>query len=138
MPSDILAAGGVVWRVIDGVRHLGVVRRVRYGGDVSLPKGKVEVGEGFKACALREVSEELGVDASLGAFAGLMIYRVGDRDKFVLFWEMEYLDDVGDQPDGKEVAERMWLTPEDALRVLTFRTDQKLLTDLLASRAADR
>lgn len=135
MPSDILAAGGIVWREIAGVQRLGVVRRVRYGGDISLPKGKVEPGEGFKACALREVSEELGVHAALGEFAGLMMYRVGDRDKFVLFWEMTYLEDVGDGPDGREVAERLWLTPEEALGVLTFRTDQRLLGELLETRA---
>jgi 8-oxo-dGTP diphosphatase len=132
MPSDILAAGGIVWRNVDGERCIGLVRRVRYGGDVSLPKGKVEPGEGFRACALREVSEELGVSATLGEFAGLMLYRVGDRDKFVLFWEMSYEADAGNDPDGREVAERLWLPPRRALEVLTFRTDRTLLTDLLA------
>ena len=134
MPSDILAAGGIVWRTVDGERRLGVVRRLRYGGDISLPKGKVEPGEGFRACAVREVAEELGVDVELGGFAGLLIYHVGDRDKFVLFWEMEFVAERNEEPDGKEVAERLWLSPGAALETLTFRTDRTLLTDLLTRR----
>uniref|UniRef100_A0A6J7PJC6 Unannotated protein n=1 Tax=freshwater metagenome TaxID=449393 RepID=A0A6J7PJC6_9ZZZZ len=83
---------------------------------------------------MREVAEELGVDVELGGFAGLLIYHVGDRDKFVLFWEMEFVAERNEEPDGKEVAERLWLLPGDALETLTFRTDRTLLTDLLARR----
>ena len=136
MPSDILAAGGIVWRDVDGERCIGLVRRLRYGGDISLPKGKVEPGEGFRTCAVREVSEELGVVAQLGEFAGLMMYRVGDRDKFVLFWEMTFESETGQGPDGREVAEHLWLPPERALELLSFRTDRTLLTDLLTSQQA--
>jgi 8-oxo-dGTP diphosphatase len=131
MPADILAAGGLVWRDLDGTRCLGVVRRLRLGGDYSFPKGKLEPGESFKECARREVAEELGVDTELAAFAGLMNYRVGDRDKYVLFWEMEHRANSGDEPDGREVAERLWLPPEEALKILTYRTDQTLLTNLM-------
>lgn len=134
MPADILAAGGIVWRNIDGERRLGVVRRVRYGGDVSLPKGKVEPGESLKECALREVSEELGVIAMLGPFAGLLNYRVGDRDKFVLFWEMDYVGETGSGPDAREVAEHLWLTLDEALDTLTFRSDRDLLASVREAR----
>lgn len=134
MPSDILAAGGIVWRIIDGERRLGAVRRLRYGGDVSLPKGKLEAGESLKECALREVAEELGVVATLGRFAGLLNYRVGDREKFVLFWEMDYVRDTGHAPDGREVAEYLWLTVDEAAASLTHRSDRDLLAALMASR----
>ena len=85
MPADVLAAGGVVWREVGGQRTVGVVRRTRHGGDVSFPKGKLDPGESLKECAVREVAEELGAAVVLGDFAGLMTYRVGDRDKYVLF-----------------------------------------------------
>jgi len=134
MPTDILAAGGIVWRVVDGDRRLGVVRRLRYGGDVSLPKGKLEAGESLKECALREVAEELGVVATLGPFAGLLNYRVGDREKFVLFWEMDYVADTGLGPDGREVAEHLWLTVDEAAAQLTHRSDRELLAALMATR----
>ena len=134
MPSDILAAGGIVWRIINGERRLGAVRRLRYGGDVSLPKGKLEAGESLKECALREVAEELGVVATLGPFAGLLNYRVGDREKFVLFWEMDYVADTGLGPDGREVAEHLWLTANEAAVQLTHRSDRELLAALMATR----
>lgn len=133
MPTDILAAGGVVWRTIRGERRIGIVRRLRYGGDVSLPKGKLETGESLKECALREVAEELGVVAQLGAYAGLLNYRVGDREKYVLFWEMDYVGDTGEGPDGKEVGEHLWLTVEEAFAQLTHRSDRDLLASLTAA-----
>lgn len=138
MPADVLAAGGIVWRTIDGIEYLGLVRRTRYGGDVSFPKGKLDPGESLKECALREVAEELGVDAVLGDFAGLMSYRVGDRDKYVLFWEMAYRADTTGATDDREVAERLWLTPEAAMDALSYQRDQTLLQGVLERRRAHR
>lgn len=131
MPADVLAAGGLVWRTIDGVEHLGLVRRTRHGGDISFPKGKLDPGESLKDCARREVAEELGVDAELGDFAGLMNYRVGDRDKYVLFWEMTYRADTTGVTDDREVAQRLWLTPEAALTTLSYQRDRSLLQGVL-------
>jgi len=133
MPTDVLAAGGVVWRDIDGVAHVGVVRRHRYGGDTSFPKGKLDPGESLKECALREVAEELGVSARLGEFAGIMNYRVGEREKYVLFWEMQYQDESG-LIDAHEVAEILWLTPEAALAALSYHRDRVLLSNVLERR----
>jgi 8-oxo-dGTP diphosphatase len=135
MPADVLAAGGLVWRVVEGRNCIGIVRRIRYGGDVSFPKGKLDPGESLKECALREVAEELGVRARLGEFAGLMTYRVGERDKYVLFWEMHYESDAHDVPaDVGEVLERLWLTPDDAMTVLSYRRDRELLHHVLGRR----
>lgn len=136
MPADVLAAGGLVWRTIDGVAHLGVVRRTRYGGDTSFPKGKLDPGESLKDCARREVAEELGVDAELDEFAGLMNYRVGDRDKYVLFWEMTYRGEFTGATDDREVAERVWVTPEVALESLSYQRDRALLQGVLERRRA--
>lgn len=134
MPADVLAAGGVVWRVVNGVECVGIVRRTRYGGDVSFPKGKLDPGESLKECAAREVLEELGVSATLGEFAGIMNYRVGEREKYVLFWEMQFLADA-EQHDELEVAERLWLPPAEALAALSYLRDRTLLEQVLERRA---
>lgn len=143
MTADVFAAGGVVWRRIDGTDRVGLVRRTRNGGDISFPKGKLDPGESLKECARREVAEELGVRASLGPFAGLMTYRVGERDKYVLFWEMDFQQDLSDNAenegttvalDNVEVAERLWLEPAAALQVLTYQRDRELLRAVLARR----
>ena len=47
--------------------------------DWVLPKGKLEAGESAEAAALREVKEETGCDAVLGAFAGVIGYEVNGR-----------------------------------------------------------
>src|SRR3954470_10760122 len=58
---EVLAAGGVVVR--DG--RVAVVHRPKYD-DWSLPKGKLDPGEGFEEAALREVEEETGMRCRLG------------------------------------------------------------------------
>lgn len=131
---DILAGGGIVWRAIDGIEHVGIVERVRYGGDVSLPKGKLDPGERLIECAVREVAEELGVDATPISLAGLMSYRVGERDKYVVFWEMQWLADRNEEPDPREIAARRWATPEAALGMLTYERDRRLLAEVIRRR----
>lgn len=131
---DILAAGGIVWRTIGGVEHVGIVERVRYGGDVSLPKGKLDPGERLVECAVREVAEELGVDATPTALAGLMSYRVGERDKYVVFWEMQWVADRGEPPDSREIAGRRWVTVQDALAALSYERDRRLLAEVIRRR----
>ena len=127
MAADIFAAGGVVWREVDGTRRVGVVHRHRYGGDVTLPKGKLEAGEAMRACAVREVREELGVLVELADFAGVTTYRSAGRDKYVFFWEMDWVADCDDGPDGDEVTARRWLSPSAALSELSYDTERAIL-----------
>src|SRR3954451_10082873 len=59
--AEVKAAGGAVWRPAPGGgQELVVVHRPRYD-DWSRPKGKLEAGESWKATALREVEEEVGL-----------------------------------------------------------------------------
>ncbi|HEX8910321.1 MAG TPA: NUDIX domain-containing protein, partial [Anaeromyxobacteraceae bacterium] len=55
-------AGGLVWRSSPGAARLAVIHRPKRD-DWSLPKGKLEPGEGFEEAALREVAEETGLSA---------------------------------------------------------------------------
>ena len=136
MSADILAAGGIVWRTeSDGTDAVGLVTRTRYGGDVGLPKGKREKGERLRDCAVREVREELGVVTEPGDLAGVLAYPVGDRDKYVLVWEMRAVETLPDPPDGVEITGRLWLPPARALTRLTYAVERRLLAEVLARRA---
>jgi 8-oxo-dGTP diphosphatase len=77
VPEVKFAAGGIVWDKKGEGRRLALVHRGKYD-DWSLPKGKVDPGEEIGATALREVQEELGVDADFGPFAGTTHYPLAD------------------------------------------------------------
>ena len=68
----VVAAGGIVTRRSEaGAEVLLIFRR----GMWDLPKGKAKKKESIKQCALREVQEELGIDAvNIGQPLGATVY----------------------------------------------------------------
>jgi 8-oxo-dGTP pyrophosphatase MutT (NUDIX family) len=121
----IRAAGGLLWR--DGARgrELAIVHRPRRR-DWSLPKGKLERGEGFRAAALREVREETGHAARLLGFAGYTLYVAKRRPKVVLFWHMA-ADGASAFEPSAEVDQVEWLAAADAIRRLTHPNERRLV-----------
>ncbi len=119
------AAGGLVWwRGRDG-HALAVIHRPKQD-DWSLPKGKLEPGETFTEAALREVAEETGCLARLGAFAGYTLYRSRRGPKLVLFWHMAAEGGLDFEPNG-EVDELEWLAPEEATARLDYEEERRLV-----------
>ena len=116
----IRAAGGVVTR---GDQVL-VVHRARYD-DWSLPKGKLEGDESWEAAALREVREESGLQCVLVEPLGSTMYAPGGVDKEVRWFRMEPTGESGSR-DG-EVDELRWLTPAEALELLSYESERELL-----------
>ena len=104
--AEVKAAGGVVRRD-DGA--IAVVHRPRYD-DWSLPKGKLDPGESWEECALREVWEETGLRCKLGPELSPTFYndRKG-RAKAVRYWLMEPSAATFEPND--EVDELRWLPP---------------------------
>ena len=126
---EVLAAGGVPVRPRgDGV-EVAVVHRPRYG-DWSLPKGKLEPGEGFEAAALREVEEETGLRCELGEELEPARYRDRKgREKLVRYYRMT--PSGGEFAPNHEVDELRWLAPADAAALLTHEHDRRLVEGLM-------
>jgi 8-oxo-dGTP diphosphatase len=122
--EEIRAAGGVVVR--DG--RIAVVHRPRYD-DWSLPKGKLEPGETFEQAALREVEEESGLRCRLEEELEPNRYEVNGRPKVVRWWRMSVVEDLGFTPND-EVDELRWVTPEEALELLEYEHDRRLVGSL--------
>jgi 8-oxo-dGTP diphosphatase len=120
MSFEIEAAGGVVTR--DGL--FAVVHRPKYD-DWTLPKGKLDAGETFEQAALREVWEETGLRCTLVRALPSTEYSVRGRPKVVRYWLMDVVEDPGFEPND-EVDELRWLSPEDALSLLTYDRDRQV------------
>jgi 8-oxo-dGTP diphosphatase len=123
--AEVLAAGGLVLR--DGP-EIAVVHRPRYD-DWSLPKGKLDKGEGFEEAALREVREETGLTCRIERELGDTSYHDRkDRPKLVRYYEMRVED--GDFEANDEVDELRWLSPGKATELLSYDFDRELVAQL--------
>jgi 8-oxo-dGTP diphosphatase len=123
---EITAAGGVLLaRDGEGRTKVAVIHRPKYM-DWSLPKGKLEEGEGWQEAALREVDEETGYRCKLLAELPHVSYLDRkSRRKLVRYWLMEPIEG-NFEPHG-EVDELRWLTPEGADELLTYPHDKELV-----------
>jgi ADP-ribose pyrophosphatase YjhB (NUDIX family) len=124
--AEVKAAGGLVWRRAGDTIAIAIAHRPRYD-DWSLPKGKLDAGEGWEEAALREVEEETGMRCRLGDELEPVTYqdRKG-RDKVVRYWLMEPEDDTDFVPND-EVDQLRWMAPPEALEILSYPRDRELV-----------
>lgn len=130
--GTVEAAGGLLVRDRAGAQEVALVHRPRYD-DWSLPKGKLERGEGFERAALREVEEETGMRCKLERELEPNSYiDHKGRPKKVRWWLMR----LGPGETGAafeandEVDELRWLPPSEAAELVDYEHDRKLILGL--------
>jgi 8-oxo-dGTP diphosphatase len=137
-PHDLMrGAGGVISRRTEiGDLEIAVIHRP-HREDWSFPKGKLDKGETFEACAVRETFEETGLVCELGRFLGVTeyIHRKG-RPKIVAYWLMSITG--GEFTVNEEADEIRWLSVDEARTLVTYDRDRELLDLVAASLAAER
>jgi len=123
--AEVKASGGVVRRRGENGPEVALVHRPRYD-DWSLPKGKLDPGEGWEEAALREVREETGLRCALGEELAPVAYtdRKG-RAKVVRYWLMD--PQGGSFEPNDEVDELRWLPLDEAAALLTYPHDRELV-----------
>ncbi len=134
--KEEISAGGVVVRESNRGLEVALIS-VRRGKRWGLPKGRQEAGETFAETALREVEEETGLKASILAGLGTIVFdfnfKNGDtlslRHKVVHFFLMESTGGDITGFDRHEVDDCRWFPMKEALAVLTYDDEKKLLAD---------
>ncbi|WEG09832.1 NUDIX domain-containing protein [Microbacterium horticulturae] len=133
--TAVYAAGGVVWRLVEGKLRILVIHRTAYA-DVTLPKGKVDAGEMLAATAVREILEETGIAVCLGAPIGVSRYALpSGRTKIVHYWSTFASDEAiraSRFVPNKEIAALEWISPKKALGRLSYPVDVEILENFLA------
>ncbi len=133
-PKDLMrAAGGVPYRRGEAGIEVGVIHRP-HREDWSFPKGKLDPGETFEQCAVREVLEETGFVVQLDHFVGTTeyVHRKG-RPKIVAYWLVSVVG--GEFTPNDEADEIRWVSIEAARELVTYDRDRELL-DLVAAQEA--
>jgi 8-oxo-dGTP diphosphatase len=126
----IEAAGGVVVRdPAGGDPQVAVIHRPRYD-DWSLPKGKLERGEGWVEAAVREVEEETGYRCRpLRELSSVRYTDRKGRPKTVRYWLMESVE--GSFEANDEADELRWVGEAQAAELLTYAHDRDLVAEAL-------
>ncbi len=131
------AAGAVVTR--RGGEVL-LVHRPKYD-DWSFPKGKLDPGEHAVTAAVREVSEETGLDVRLGPGLAPQHYRMSNgRPKRVDYWTARVIgsDDVRRYRPNAEIDAVEWVDWEEAVARLTYDYDRDTLAEARPLRRRTR
>jgi 8-oxo-dGTP pyrophosphatase MutT (NUDIX family) len=118
----VTAAGGVIFRKDAAGIQVLIIRR---NGHWDLPKGKLEPGESVQACAVREVSEELGIDPSIivcSLDATWHIYEMeGESYGKTTHWYLMVNHAQSFVPQAEEnIEEVRWAHIDDAIGIVAY------------------
>lgn len=119
-------AGGVVFRIQDGIPRYLLITATDNIKRWVLPKGHIEPGETPHHAALREVKEETHINGRILDQLGTLRYLKDKERVNALFYLIEYTAEA--TLPGKPDRHPEWHTYEDALEKLTFNDSKALLT----------
>ena len=124
-----VSAGGVVVREGDTGPEVVICGRDS-DGVWGLPKGTPDEGESLEQAAVREVSEETGLQVKIVKKIGVVEYWFSSDGVRYHKWVHHFLMRAtgGDIEDHDEEYDRVeWLPIEEALRTLTFENDKRMV-----------
>jgi 8-oxo-dGTP pyrophosphatase MutT (NUDIX family) len=136
-----LSAGGAVIRDRDVIVVVPVKRDANRRRVLALPKGHLDKGESDEAAAIREVSEETGVQAELIDKLGDVEYsyerRGRRRAKRVAFYLFEYRSGSLEDHDH-EIEDARWMPLEQAVEELTYAGEREIVRRAISRLSPDR
>ncbi len=120
------SCGAVVYQFQDDQLYLLILKMRK--GHYSIPKGHVENQESEEETALREIKEETNLKVKIDTnFREVITYFPFEGvSKDVVFFVAKYIDGEVKEQES-EVEKAMWLNIEDALNILTHKSDQEVV-----------
>ena len=130
---DQVSSGGVAFRWQDLEPEIAIVS-VKPSLRWQLPKGIVDPGESPEITAVREVREEAGIETDLLSLIETIEYWYRSTKygkpvrfhKFVHFYLLSYRSGKVTEHDH-EVAEARWVSFEEAMEMLAFKSERKVV-----------
>ena len=130
---DQVSSGGVAFRWQDLEPEITIVS-VKPSLRWQLPKGIVDPGESPEITAVREVREEAGIETDLLSLIETIEYWYRSTKygkpvrfhKFVHFYLLSYRSGDVTEHDH-EVAEARWVSFEEAMEMLVFKSERKVV-----------
>jgi 8-oxo-dGTP diphosphatase len=124
-----VSSGGVIFRQHKGNVEIGLIA-LRGGRIWALPKGRLEEGETLEQAACREVMEETGLIGEVLRRIGEISYWFYAKEegvkihKTVHFFLIRHLEGETSN-DSSEVDEARWWPLDEALKVLTYKSERE-------------
>lgn len=124
-----VSSGGVIFRHHNGNVEIGLIA-LRGGRIWALPKGRLEAGETLEQAACREVMEETGLIGEVVRRIGEISYWFYAKEegvkihKTVHFFLIRHLEGETSN-DSWEVDEARWWPLDEALKVLTYKSERE-------------
>ena len=128
-----ISAGGVVYRRLATGIEVAIAEqrdRITQQRTTRLPKGKIDPGESAEHAAVREVAEEIGLEARVVDALGTVEYDYTDGSKRISkqvhYFLMEWVPGEARELDG-EMDRTYWCPIEEAAKKLTFEPEQRAI-----------
>lgn len=125
----VVGVGGVFTNALGQVL---LVRTARAGWE--LPGGRVEPGEDLIRALQRELQEEAGCTATVGALVG--VYAHARQDLLILIFRGTASTTSPAPVDDEDVLEAAWFPPDEALGRVTHEREHEALVDALSNAAS--
>ena len=120
------SCGAVIYNFFDGELYILLLEHNK--GHWSFSKGHVEKGESEKEAALREIKEETNLEVEIDLnFREVSVYspKKNVMKEVIFFLATPKMGNIS--PQLSEINEIKWYKYDDALNVITYDNDRKIL-----------
>ena len=120
------SCGAVMYTNDGGERKYILITNI--SGHIGFPKGHIEYGETEKQTALREIYEETGVHTTIiDGFREFYNYKINNFIKKKAIYYLAAFNPQDIKMDIMEISEYHLLPYDEAMKLLNFRHDKKIL-----------